>query len=62
MRIRKLLKTVWFASAGEIARMGPFKTQADAVASVKLIDDHSCGKLFLPDTFVWPEKVEKGKK
>lgn len=58
---RKKQTTKWYARGGGIARCGPFKTQAEATASLRLVQRLSpdgrpaAQDEFPPDAFVWPE-------
>lgn len=64
------MKVQWFARGGDIARMGPFKTQVEASNALRLVPqvnvrmrgtEFETGRvitlLFPPDAFVWPEEV-----
>lgn len=46
-------KIEWFARGGGIARCGPFESQAEAAASMRLVDGG-----FPSDVFVWPEETK----
>lgn len=56
-------KIVWFARGGGIAKSGPFKTQALAAKSMRLVaptpvyGQPLITKLFPDDVFVWPEEI-----
>lgn len=47
----------WFARAGRIARMGPFSTQAEAVAACRLDRSDGGRAEFDDNAFVWPEEA-----
>lgn len=46
---------VWYARGGGVKKCGPFRTQIDAVNSMRLATDRNA---FPADVFVWPEIVE----
>ena len=54
-------RIVWYAKGGGISMCGPFKTQIEAVNSMRLAEDikERSGSVFPfpPDVFVWPEVV-----
>lgn len=66
------MKVQWFARGGDMARMGPFKTQVEATNALRLVPpvvarirgaEFVVGRgitlLFPPDAFVWPEPLPK---
>ena len=52
-------KVQWFARGGDVLRMGPFDSQADATRALILSNSPRGMPTFPPDAFVWPEYIEE---
>lgn len=60
-----MAKVVWFAKGGGIAKMGPFKSQAEAARHIRLVKSEATRWApaqqaeFPADAFVWPEELPR---
>ncbi len=63
MRCSVARKIVWFASGGNIAKCGPFRSQIEATNAMRLAPGakRTETELFPEDVFVWPEYEDESK-
>lgn len=56
-------RIVWFAASGDVARMGPFKSEVDAWAHIRLtaeaMERNGSRRPFSDDAIVWCEEESR---